>query len=89
MRRLYCAMRFYTPVVLIGLYLDRHFEEETIMSLIMNDIEIIRQVRRLCLQHRFDEALSEAWKIEDSDTRQTLLAICNSFLKSQFKEKVA
>ncbi len=59
------------------------------MSLIMNDIEIIRQVRRLCLQHRFEEALNEAWKIEDSETRQTLLAICNSFLKSQISEKVA
>lgn len=55
----------------------------------MNDIEIIRQVRRLCLQHRFEDALNEAWKIEDSETRQTLLAICNSFLKSQFSEKVA
>ena len=59
------------------------------MSLIMSDIEIIREVRRLCLQHRFQEALSEAWKIEDSETRQTLLAICNSFLRSQFSEKVA
>ena len=59
------------------------------MSLIMNDIEIIRQVRRLCLQHRFEDALNEAWKIEDSETRQTLLAICNSFLKSQISEKVA
>lgn len=59
------------------------------MSLIMNDIEIIREVRRLCLQHRFQEALDEAWKIEDSETRQTLLAICNSFLRSQFGEKVA
>lgn len=59
------------------------------MSLIENDIEIIRQVRRLCLQQRFDEALDEAWKIEDSETRQTLLAICNSFVRSKFKEKVA
>ncbi len=59
------------------------------MSLIMNDIEIIREVRRLCLQHRFEDALNHAWRIEDYETRQTLLAICNSFLKSQFREKVA
>jgi hypothetical protein len=61
------------------------------MSLVMNDIEIIREVRRLCLQHRFQDALDNAWKIEDSETRQTLLAICNSFVRSQFgdSEKVA
>jgi hypothetical protein len=59
------------------------------MSLITQDIEIIRQVRRLCLQQRFEEALDEAWKIEDAETRQTLLAICNSFVRSKFRDKVA
>ncbi len=59
------------------------------MSIMTNDIEIIREVRRLCLQHRFTDALNEACKIEDAETRQTLIAICNSFLRSQFGEKVA
>jgi hypothetical protein len=61
------------------------------MALINKDIEIIREVRRLCLQQRFVEALDHAREIEDTETRQTLLAICNSFLRSQFhdEEKVA
>jgi hypothetical protein len=61
------------------------------MNLINKDIETIRNVRRLCLQQRFVEALDKAREIEDAETRQTLLAICNSFLRSQFNddEKVA
>lgn len=57
------------------------------MSLVTRDIEIIREVRRLCLQHRFDDAQAMAREIEDTDTRQTLLAICRSFLRAQFSEQ--
>lgn len=59
------------------------------MGLIMSDIEIIRAVRILCLQHKFDEAKLLAQKMEDAPSRDTLMLICNSFEQSQIKVKVA
>lgn len=55
----------------------------------MSDIEIIRAVRILCLQHRFEEAKILAGKVEDAPSRQTLTLICKSFEQSQIKVKVA
>lgn len=55
----------------------------------MNDIEIIRSVRMLCIQHRFDEASLLAKKVVDDDSRRVLLSICRSFENSQFKVKAA
>jgi hypothetical protein len=59
------------------------------MGLIMNDIEIIRAVRCLCLQHKFQEATSLAHKVADESSRNTLVLICKSFEGSQIKAKVA
>ncbi len=59
------------------------------MSIVMNDIEIIRSVRVLCIQHRFDEASLLAKKVVDDDSRRVLLSICKSFENSQFKVKAA
>lgn len=59
------------------------------MGLIMSDIEIIRAVRILCLQHKFEEAKLLARKVEDTPSRETLTLICNSFEQSQIKVKVA
>ncbi len=57
--------------------------------MIMNDIEIIRAVRVLCIQQRFDEAIKLAHKVQDTESRQTLTAICNSFRNSQISVKTA
>lgn len=59
------------------------------MGLIMSDIEIIRAVRCLCLQHKFQEATSLARKVEDEPSRNTLILICKSFETSQIKTRVA
>ncbi len=55
----------------------------------MNDIEIIRAVRILCIQHRFDEALRQASQVENEQSRKTLMAICNSFRNSQISVRAA
>jgi len=57
--------------------------------MIMNDIEIIRAVRILCVQHRFDEAIRLADKVQDTESRKTLTAICNSFRNSQISVRAA
>ena len=59
------------------------------MGLIMSDIEIIRAVRCLCLQHKFEEATRLARKVEDESSRNTLVLICKSFETSQIKERAA
>ncbi len=59
------------------------------MGLIMSDIEIIRAVRCLCLQHKFQEATSLAHQVEDASSRSTLIKICKSFEISQIKERAA
>ncbi len=59
------------------------------MGLIMSDIEIIRAVRCLCLQHKFQEATNLAYKVEDASSRHTLIMICKSFEASQIKQRVA
>jgi len=40
--------------------------------MIMNDVEIIRAVRVLCIKHDFDEALRLANKVQDPESRKTL-----------------
>ena len=57
--------------------------------MVMSDIEIIRAVRILCLQHKFDEAISLAQRVEDTNSRQTLTAICTSFRHSQIRVQAA
>jgi hypothetical protein len=59
------------------------------MGLIMSDIEIIRAVRCLCLQHKFQEATSLARKVEDEPSRNTLVLICKSFENSQINVRAA
>ena len=59
------------------------------MGLIMSDIEIIRAVRCLCLQHKFQEATSLARKVEDEPSRNTLVLICKSFENSQINLRAA
>lgn len=59
------------------------------MGLIMSDTEIIRAVRCLCLQHKFQEATSLARKVEDEASRNTLVLICKSFESSQITVKAA
>lgn len=49
----------------------------------LSDIERIRTARVLCIQHRFQEAIAIAHKVEDAKTRETLLFICKSFQASQ------
>jgi len=55
----------------------------------LNDIELIRSARILCIQHKFDEAIQIARKVEDTKTRETLLFICKSFRSSQFNDRAA
>ena len=59
------------------------------MGLIMSDIEIIRAVRCLCLQHKFQEATNLARKVEDEPSRNTLVLICKSFENSQINVRAA
>jgi hypothetical protein len=55
----------------------------------LNDIELIRSARILCIQHKFEEAIQIAYKVEDQKTRETLLFICKSFQSSQFGKRAA
>jgi hypothetical protein len=48
----------------------------------MKDVEIIRAVRILCMQRRFDEAIQQAGTVQDESSRKTLTAICTSFRNS-------
>jgi len=48
----------------------------------MKDVEIIRAVRILCIQRRFDEAIQQASTVQDENSRKTLTAICTSFRNS-------
>jgi hypothetical protein len=59
------------------------------MGIEMNDVDIIRAVRCLCIQHKFEEALSLANKVADQGSRRTLSLICNSFKQSQIKSIAA
>ena len=59
------------------------------MELITHDIATIRAVRRLCIQHEFDQALDLAKTVEDVTTRNTLVSICKSFKFSQIKIRTA
>ncbi len=59
------------------------------MSMVMRDSDIIRAVRDLCIQHRFDEATELARKVADEHSRKTLLSICKSFENTQFRVKAA
>lgn len=59
------------------------------MATELNDIERIRTARILCIQHRFEEAIEIARRVEDPQTRETLMFICRSFQSSQFKVKAA
>lgn len=59
------------------------------MELVTRDIETIRAVRRLCIQHEFDRALDMAKTVEDATTRNTLIFICRSFKTAQITVKVA
>jgi hypothetical protein len=58
------------------------------MDPVMADVDIIRAVRRLCLQHKFDDACYLAQTIEDPHSRRTLLVICNSFRQAQIKPQI-
>lgn len=55
----------------------------------LNDIERIRTARILCIQHRFEEAIEIARKVEDHRTRETLLFICKSFQASKISVRAA
>lgn len=59
------------------------------MGLIMNDVDIIRAARCLCIQHKFQDAITLARKIEDDSSRKTLMLICKSFESSQIKVRAA
>jgi hypothetical protein len=59
------------------------------MGLIMTDVEIIRAVRCLCIQHKFAEAQTLARKVDDTPSRETLILICKSFEQSQIKVRAA
>jgi len=57
--------------------------------MIMNDIEIIRAVRVLCIKREFDEAMRLANKVQDDESRKTLASICQSFQNSQISVRDA
>jgi hypothetical protein len=59
------------------------------MDLVTKDIEIIREVRRLCLKHDFERATELAKKVADAHTRDTLLFICKSFKATQLHTHAA
>jgi hypothetical protein len=68
---------------------DRTTPEVSVMGPELQDIERIRTARILCIQHRFEEAINIARKVEDLETRNTLLFICKSFQASQIKVHAA
>lgn len=59
------------------------------MDLVTQDIEFIREVRRLCLKHDFEKAIELAKNVADPNTRNTLLFICRSFRASQISQHAA
>ncbi|HCS64232.1 MAG TPA: hypothetical protein DIW64_09210 [Cellvibrio sp.] len=59
------------------------------MDLVTKDIELIREVRCLCLKHDFDQAIDLARKVDDPNTRDTLMFICRSFKTSQINIRAA
>ncbi|WP_062065769.1 hypothetical protein [Cellvibrio sp. OA-2007] len=59
------------------------------MDLIRKDIELIREVRCLCLKHDFEIAVSKARTVTDPETRETLLFICRSFKAAQINVQAA
>lgn len=59
------------------------------MDLVTKDIELIREVRCLCLKHDFDQAIDLARKVDDPNTRNTLMFICRSFKTSQINIRAA
>jgi hypothetical protein len=59
------------------------------MDLVTKDIELIREVRCLCLKHDFDRAIDLAKNVDDPNTRNTLLFICQSFKTSQISVHAA
>ena len=59
------------------------------MDLVTQDIEFIREVRRLCIKHDFEKAIEVAKQVDDPNTRKTLLFICKSFKTSQFNVHAA
>lgn len=59
------------------------------MDFVKNDIEMIRSARILCLQHRFNDAIALAHKVQDENSRNTLVFICRSFLQAQINLKEA
>ncbi len=54
----------------------------------MSDADIIRAVRRMCIQQKFEEATYLAQTIEDPYSRRTLILICNSFRVSNTSVKL-
>ncbi len=59
------------------------------MDLVTKDIELIREVRCLCLKHDFDAAVALARTVTDPETRDTLLFICRSFKAAQINVRAA
>lgn len=59
------------------------------MDLIRKDIELIREVRCLCLKHDFETAVVKAQTVTNPETRETLLFICRSFRAAQIKVHAA
>jgi len=59
------------------------------MDLVTKDIELIREVRCLCLKHDFDAAVARARTVTDPETRDTLLFICRSFKAAQINVRAA
>lgn len=59
------------------------------MNLVMDDVQIIRSVRILCLQHKFADAKALARKVSDANSRNTLMFICDSFIASQIRVAAA
>ncbi|HSC66281.1 MAG TPA: hypothetical protein VLC79_01210 [Cellvibrio sp.] len=59
------------------------------MDLVTQDIEFIREVRRLCIKHDFEKAIEVAKKVDDPNTRKTLIFICKSFKTSQINVHAA
>ena len=55
----------------------------------MADVDIIRNVRMLCLKKQFADAIHLAQKVQDPESRKTLVFICNSFEHSMIKVHAA
>lgn len=55
----------------------------------LDDVDIIRRVRMLCLKKQFTDAIELAHSIEDPEARKTLVFICTSFEHSIIKSHAA